>query len=205
MVHVVRHCGLFCAIVGGALMAAMATAAMAQPGLIDNRDMGVSANTPDVCIISNQNNGRIRPLVNATTSGAAGVQITSLIDIGTMSTAAAQVEVSFDAMCNFPHKLNVISDNNGLFRPINAAPAVDGFASAVPYTADVSWGGQTLAFEANAQRRGLAQADLLIAEPVAGLIVLQFNVLPGATNSRNGAPLAAGIYSDIIRLSVEPQ
>jgi hypothetical protein len=180
-------------------------AASADPGLIDSRDMGVSANTPDVCIISNQNNGRIRPLVNATTSGAAAVEIASLIDRGTMSTAAAQVEVVFDAMCNFPHKLNVISDNNGLFRPINAAPAVAGFASAVPYTADVTWGGQTLNFEANAQRRGLNQADLLVAEPAAGSIVLQFNVLPGATNAQNGAPLAAGIYSDVIRLSVEPQ
>lgn len=183
----------------------VASAATAAPGLIDTRDMGVSANTPDVCIISNQNNGRIRPLVNATTSGSAAVEITSLIDRGTMSTAAAQVEVSFDAMCNFPHKLNVISDNNGLFRPINAAQVVAGFASAVPYTADVTWGGQTLAFEATAQRRGLAQADLIIAEPSAGSIVLQFNVLPGATNAQNGAPLAAGIYSDVIRLSVEPQ
>jgi hypothetical protein len=183
----------------------VAGTASAAPGLLDKRDMGVSANTPDVCIISNQNNGRIRPLVNATTSGAAAVEITTLIDRGTMSTAAAQVEVSFDAMCNFPHKLNVISDNNGLFRPINAAQAVAGFASAVPYTADVTWGGQTLAFEANAQRRGVAQADLIIAEPAAGSIVLQFNVLPGATNAQNGAPLAAGIYSDVIRLSVEPQ
>lgn len=181
------------------------SAAVAAPGTIDQRDMGVSASAPDVCIISNQNNGRIRPLVNATSAGSAAVEITSLIDRGTMSTAAAQVEVTFDAMCNFPHKLNVISDNSGLFRPINAAPSVAGFASAVPYTADVSWGGQTLAFEANAQRRGLSQADILVAEPAAGSIVLQFNVLPGATNTSNGAPLAAGIYSDVIRLTVEPQ
>lgn len=180
-------------------------AAVAAPSTIDQRDMGVTASTPDVCIISNQNNGRIRPLVNATTAGAAAVEITSLIDRGTMSTAAAQVEVVFDAMCNFPHKLNVISDNNGLFRPINAAPSVAGFASAVPYTADVTWGGQTLAFEANAQRRGVSQADILVTEPAAGSIVLQFSVLPGATNTSNGAPLAAGIYSDVIRLTVEPQ
>ena len=192
----------FCCVVAATLVA---SAASADPSLLDKRDMGVSANTPDVCIISNQNNGRIRPLVNATSSGAAAVEITSLIDRGTMSTAAAQVEVTFDAMCNFPHKLNVISDNNGLFRPINAAAVVPGFASAVPYTADVTWGGQTLAFEATAQRRGLAQADLIIAEPAQGSIVLQFNVLPGATNAQNGAPLAAGIYSDVIRISVEPQ
>jgi hypothetical protein len=191
-------------IIGLVLVIAAATAS-AQPGLSESKDMGVTANAPDVCIISNQATGRIRPLVNTTTAGNTAVEITTLIDTGTLSTAAAQADVTFDAMCNYPHKINIVSDNNGLFRPINAAPAVDGFASAVPYTADLSWGGQAIVFEANAKTRGPAQRNLLIGEPTAGQIVLKFSVLPGATNAQNGAPLAAGIYSDIIRLSVEPQ
>lgn len=205
MAQVIRPFAMAVSVSSVSLITLVASAGLAAPGVIDSKDMGVSANTPDVCIITNQSTGRIRPLVNTTSAGNTAVEITTLIDIGTLSTAAAQADITFDAMCNYPHKINIISDNNGLFRPINANRSVDGFASAVPYTANVSWGRQTLVFEANAKTRRSTQADLLVGEPTAGQIVLKFNVLPGATNVQNGAPLAAGIYSDIIRLSVEPQ
>lgn len=197
--------GLTAGAFGLAILILATSSVSAKPGLIDSKDMGVSANAPPVCVIANQSSQRIRPLVNTTAAGSAAVQITALVDVGTMSTAAAQVEVSFDAMCNFPHRLNVASENNGLFRSANAAAPPSGFGSAVPYTADVRWGDQTLAFNANAKIRSRFEDRLLIGQPASGAIVLAFNVLPGATNAQNGAPLASGIYSDILTLTVEPQ
>jgi hypothetical protein len=134
------------------------------------------------------------------------LQIDQMVDPTTLSTNAASVEVRFDAVCTFPHRLKVETQNNGLWstseRP---GRAPEGFANAVPYRADVTWADRTLRLTADAGVRRTADSSVFVPGAGIGDILLRLEIDPGATNERANAPLLAGVYGDTIRITLEPQ
>lgn len=185
--------------------AGMATAAQAQTGVRVDKDMGVSGNAPNLCILGELSQSNVLPLVNASTLGVGAVEILELRDEVTLSTAAASFSITFQGMCNYPHRLTIESANNGLFRAISANDNVSGFGTAVPYTASMNWGGERVSFEADALRRGITNQTSQVTEPFAGDLQLSVQIRAGATNLRDGAPLVGGLFSDVLRITVEPQ
>lgn len=132
------------------------------------------------------------------------VSIADLSDDQTLSTKATDFDVRFAAMCNFDHRVTVSSDRGGLWLQGSSVPPA-GFADAVPYQAAFTWadGGQTL--QANAASEGEIDAALDVNRPAFGDIVLHVHVDQGATNVGSGAPLVAGAYEDILRVTLGAQ
>lgn len=134
------------------------------------------------------------------------LQIDHLVDPGTLSTSAASASVEFAAVCTYPHRLRVESQNNGLWRTSELATTpASGFTYAVPYRAEVTWGDNSGALNADALSRRMVERQLLIDEATSGKVRLQIVIDQGASNTRNNAPLIAGYYGDTLRIVVEPQ
>lgn len=132
------------------------------------------------------------------------VNIADLSDDQTLSTKATDFDVRFAAMCNFDHRVTVSSDRGGLWlQGSTARPA--GFADAVPYQAAFTWadGNQTL--QANAASEGEIDSAFDVNHPAFGDIVIHVHVDQGATNAGSGAPLVAGTYEDILRVTLGAQ
>ena len=180
-------------------------AAQAQPAPSNAKDLGVSGSIPNLCVLGQFSQSDITPLVNAASIGTGTVEILNLRDETTLSTASASISLAFDGMCNYPHRLSLESSNNGLFRTNATTENVAGFGTAIPYTATISWGGVDTVFEAYATRRGISNKSQLIASPSAGALQLSVLIRAGATNTRDGAPLVGGLFSDTLRITVEPQ
>jgi hypothetical protein len=130
--------------------------------------------------------------------------ITELGDPGTLTTKAASITLSMDAMCNSVHRVIIASDGNGLWRAGPATPAA-GFASAIPYRANLVWADEQHALNAQANQRRLLENQILVGHPNTGEMLLEFEIDAGATNAGTGAPLLAGEYSDVLRVTVEAQ
>ncbi len=130
--------------------------------------------------------------------------ITELADPDTLSTRAANVTVAFPAMCNSVHRVTLLTENNGLWRDFGGVPS-GGFGNAVPYQANIQWAGDQQMLTADAAGRYQAQQSMLVGVPASGDILVEIEVSAGATNASTGAPLLAGDYADILRLTVEPQ
>lgn len=130
--------------------------------------------------------------------------ITELADPLTLSTRAANVTVAFPAMCNTAHRVTLQTENNGLWRDLGGVAAGD-FGSAVPYDANMVWAGEQQTLQADASGRFQALETMIVTEPASGEILVEIEVAAGATNATTGAPLLAGDYADILRLTVEPQ
>jgi hypothetical protein len=132
------------------------------------------------------------------------LEVDQLTDPRTLATRAASARVSFDAVCSFPHTLVLESESNGLWREgAGATPA--GFADAVPYLAELTWGPVTGRLQADAISRRINQLNVAVDEAVAGEIIVDLAIQPGASNARANAPLIAGAYQDTIRITLEPQ
>lgn len=130
--------------------------------------------------------------------------ITQLADPDTLSTQAANITLSMDAMCNSIHRVVIASDNNGLWRQgVTTAPS--GFGSAVPYRANLVWADQQYPLTAEAASRQAVEEEMLIGRPNTGEMLIEFEINAGATNAGLGAPLLAGEYSDVLRVTVESQ
>ncbi|MFM5947767.1 MAG: hypothetical protein ACKOPM_00850 [Novosphingobium sp.] len=86
---------------------------------------------------------------------------------------------------------------------ITQAPA--GFAFAVPYTANVSWGPITNQFNADAKTRRISQQSFNVDTAVAGDLNLRIEIAEGASNVEVDAPVVAGTYSDTVRIFLEPR
>jgi hypothetical protein len=109
-------------------------------------------------------------------------------------------------VCNYPHRLRLESQNNGLWPTLQRTqPPAPGFGSAVPYRATVMWGVVNGVLNADAQARRVNDQQFNIDLPTAGEIDLKLNIAPGASNARDNAPLLAGDYADTMRIFVEPR
>ena len=134
------------------------------------------------------------------------LQIDQMVDPATLSTNAASVEVRFDAICTFPHRLKVETQNNGLWPTSErGAQSPQGFGNAIPYRADLTWADQTLRLNADAGVRRIADNSVFVPGVGMGDILLRLEIDPGATNAQANAPLLAGVYGDTIRITLEPQ
>lgn len=177
--------------------------AAAQDGT--SRSMPVTGNAPQICAVQA---GSLQPGVLINIAGTSGdtLQIIQLVDPSTLSVQSARATVEMDAMCNFPHRLRMESQNNGMW-PIEeqlAATRTD-FASSLPYQAQVAWADTTGSLQTDAQiRRAIGwQAD--IDSPAAGKITIDFVLEAGASNTQANAPLLAGAYGDTLRIFLEPR
>jgi hypothetical protein len=187
-------------------MPALASAQTLPAGVEPNRvrPMEVEASAPQWCAISNA--AGQAELVgsgnNVTGPLSSELRITDLVDERTLSTRAANARIGFEAACNYPHRIVLRSQNNGLRRDsLSTGP---GIASAVPYTATLNWGDVGLGFFADAQSRTQLERVGSTSGAVAGTLVVAVAITAGATNIGPGSPLGAGEYSDVISIEVGP-
>jgi hypothetical protein len=194
--------GLALTIPLGILLGAGAASAQTQTA---TAALPVSGNTPQVCAVRNPT---LAPGAQINFLGLSGntLQIDRMVDSTTLSTSAASVDVRFNAVCNYPHRLRLESQNNGLWQTgqITGTPPA-GFGTAVPYRAAFSWGSVNGELDTDAQSRRIADQRFNIDNATAGMILLHISIAPGASNLRSNAPLLAGYYSDTLRIFVEPQ
>jgi len=132
------------------------------------------------------------------------VNIADLSDDQTLSSRATDFDVTFAAMCNFDHRVTVSSDRGGLWHQ-GGTTVPTGFADAVPYQAAFTWAGGSNVLNANAASESEVDEPLDINRPAFGDIVIHVHVDQGATNAGAGAPLVAGTYEDILRVTVGAQ
>ena len=180
-------------------MACIAAPAWAQ----DQATVTLTGEADQMCTVG-QPTQSIGALTNFDTPSGSVFGITRLADPETLSTRAATITLSMDAMCNTIHRVVIASDNNGLWRQgVTTAPS--GFGSAVPYTANLVWADQQYPLTAEAASRRSVEEEMLIGRPNTGEMLIEFEINAGATNAGLGAPLLAGEYSDVLRVTVESQ
>ncbi len=194
-----------------AALAAAAPAVAAEvspapaPTIATPQQLPVTGRVPQTCALQQ---GRIAPggLVNIAGLDGDTLRIIQFVDPTTLAVRPASATISFEAVCNFPHSVRIESQNNGLWpvdQRVSDRPA--GFAFAVPYTADISWGPVKSQFQATAKVRNLAQQVIAVNDPVAGEFNLRISIEDGASNVETHAPLVAGTYVDTVRIFLEPR
>jgi hypothetical protein len=165
----------------------------------------VTGNAPQICTVADPVLGS-GSLTNFLSLNGTMLQVDQLADPQTLATRPAAAEVDFAAMCNFPHRIVLESQNNGLWRGgASGAPAPSGFADGVPYTAALTWGPVNQSLFVDATARRTSQLSAPVGVPVAGDIKLRLTIQAGASNLTANAPLIAGVYSDTLFVTVEPQ
>lgn len=188
----------------GALSAALPSVAPAQVAPV-SRSLAVTASSPPICAMREP---ALAAGAQINFRGLNGnvLQIDRLVDPATLAAAAASVDVRFDAVCNYPHRIRVEAQNNGLWRtserPADPPP---GFAFAVPYRAIIDWGLEHGRLEADAKVRRIAERSIVVDRPTSGEIKLRLEIEAGASNVQANAPLLAGFYGDTLRITLEPQ
>ena len=188
-------------IIGAACLAILASTAPAAAQ--DQQTVTVIGTAEQFCSLGQLgHDGGV--MVNFDTPAGALFSITELADPQTLTTRAASIALSVEAMCNGVHRLMITSDNNGLYRATVEAD-VPGFGSAVPYRAALNWADQVHLFTADTAARQLVEETMIVGHSHMGELVVQFDISPGATNAGVGVPLLSGEYSDILRITVEPQ
>lgn len=194
------------AILAGAALAATTLASpLAAQSTTASRNLPVTGSVPQICAMQP---AALQPgeLVNINGVDGDTLRILELTDPQTLAAKAASATVSFATVCNFPHKVIVESQNNGLW-PTDGRMATPGtdFASALPYEATVTWADTTSTLYANAKVRALTDQQLTVDNAAAGNLVLRFRMAQGASNVADNAPVLAGVYGDTIRIFLEPQ
>lgn len=172
-----------------------------------SRAIDVAGSAPQICSLQRPNLSSVNGSpVNFTAATGNLLQIQALVDPTTLAANAASVSVAFEAFCNFPHRISVESENNGLWQTDGSLnqPA-DGFAYAVPYEADVSWAETRGRLLADANVRRIVDEQLDVNEAAAGEVQLSIRIQPGASNTKVNAPVLAGFYRDTIRVILEPR
>ena len=183
------------------LMASPATAQTSP----NSQDMPVTGSVPQLCSLQP---GRIAAGGLNNIAGLDGdtLRIIQFTDPSTLTVRSASATITFDAVCNFPHSVRIESQNNGMW-PVDSRvsdkPA--GFAYAVPYVADISWGPVSAQFDANAKVRAANQQVIAVSNPVAGEFTVRIRIEDGASNVETRAPLVAGTYVDTVRIFLEPR
>ena len=198
-----------------ALLASLAvlTAVAAQPvaaqsaARISARTLPVIGNTPQVCAMQR---GRIQGGALTNINGLDGdtLRILQLTDPQTLAARAASATISFEAFCNFPHRVRIESQNNGLWPTdgrISASTAGGNFAYALPYEARLTWGDTNGRLDANAKLRQITDERVDVGHATAGDLLLRIEIAQGASNTAVNAPLLAGAYGDTLRIFLEPR
>lgn len=190
------------------LVAGFGSLCAASPALAEDpavRALPVTGSAPQVCAIDSSSM-RISDLVNVRGSEGDTLQIVQLLDPATLAARSARASVELGAVCNFPHRLRIESQNNGLW-PIegNIASARGDFATALPYQARVTWADRSNNLLADAEIRRPVESRMEIDDPAAGEIRLEFTMDAGASNSRAFSPVLAGSYGDTVRIFLEPR
>ncbi len=182
-----------------------AAGAHAQLATSQPKSFPVVGTAPTVCTLSAVQQSGSR-LLNMRGINGNAFEIDTMVNSATLSTEAASVDLTMQVVCNAPHRVRLETENNGLWRTSEITPqAPQGFATAVPYTLDVRWGTVSGRLDANAGVRGLQRTFLPREEALVGDMQMRFQVQAGATNLQANAPLIAGTYSDIVRITLEPQ
>lgn len=185
-----------------ALLPAAAAAQLVAPV---TRTVPVIASAPAVCSIQEPElaaGGQINfKGLNGNT-----LQIDHMVDPATLGAAGASANVTFDAVCNYPHRIKVEAQNNGLWQTSERSPTPpEGFAYAVPYSATIDWGLEHGRLDADAKVRRIAERSITVNRPTSGEIKLRLEIEAGASNVQANAPLLAGFYGDTLRITLEPQ
>jgi hypothetical protein len=190
--------------IGGVL--ALACGASAQAGTSAPLPFTVAGSAPQICAVGNPQLSA-GALINFLSLNGTTLQIAQLADPRTLATNAAQATVTFQAVCNYPHRIVLESQNNGLYRngAVGGAAPPTGFADGVPYTAQLTWGAISSTFFVPATSRQTTQDTVAVPDPTAGDLRIQLSVQAGASNLSANAPLLAGVYTDTLRVTVEPQ
>lgn len=142
----------------------------------------------------------------ATNLGALSSTGLSLADLTAPDVAAArpaQVQFAFSGFCNGPHRLVLESANNGLWRTGSLGAAAN-LAQSTPYTVGARWSDRPLLLNADARSRRRAEAILHSNAPAGGALEISFTIDANASGLGDSVPLAAGRYSDLLRISLEP-
>lgn len=187
----------------------LAGAAFASPAQAQSnpatQNLPVTGRVPQLCSLQQ---GTITPGGLNNIAGLDGdtLRIIQFTDPSTLAVRAASATISFDAVCNFPHSVRIESQNNGMW-PVDGriSDRPQGFAFAVPYTADISWGPVNAQFSADAKVRSANQQVIVVNDPVAGQFSLRIRIADGASNVETRAPLVAGTYVDTVRIFLEPR
>ena len=187
----------------------LAGAAVASPALAqsnpNSQSLPVNGRVPQLCSLQP---GKIAPGGLNNIAGLDGdtLRIIQFVDPSTLSVRAASATINFDAVCNFPHSVRIESQNNGMW-PIDGrvSDRPQGFAYAVPYVADISWGPVNTQFVTDAKVRATNQQVIAVNDPVAGQFSLRIRIEDGASNVETRAPLVAGTYADTVRIFLEPR
>lgn len=190
------------AIIAAGLAALTGAPALAQSPAV--APFAVTGDAPQVCALQAPVLG-VGRAVNFTGLDGSSLAIDTLADPATLATLAARISVDFGAVCNYPHRLLVQSQNNGLWRSVFSGLTPQGFADAVPYTATLRWGTLNAVLQADASTHAQRELTLAIDRPTAGILAVRLDIEPGASNLRQGAPLLAGVYQDTLRITVQPQ
>ena len=187
------------------LLTALAPGLAAAQSTTSTRSMTVSASAPPVCAMQEPTlaaGGQI----NFRGLNGNTLQIDRLVDPATLAAAGASANVTFDAICNYPHRITVEAQNNGLWQTSERSPVPpEGFAYAVPYSATIDWGLEHGRLDADAKVRRIAERSITINRPTSGEIKLRLEIEAGASNVQANAPLLAGFYGDTLRITLEPQ
>lgn len=190
-------------LVPGAVLA-MGAGAGAQETVV-TQSLGVNGSTPQVCAVLT---GRFRTgeLVNFRGSDGDTLRVLELVDPQTLAAQSARATVILEGVCNFPHRVRLESQDNGLW-PISGpvAPTSPDFATALPYRASFAWADRTGEIEADAKVRRPRQTLAEIDEPAAGDLLIDIELDAGASNTQIGAPVLAGAYADTLRIYLEPR
>lgn len=185
-----------------ALIPAAAAAQLVAPV---TRTVPVVASAPAVCSIQEPTlaaGGQI----NFRGLNGNTLQIDHLVDPATLGAAGASANVKFDAVCNYPHRITVEAQNNGLWQTSERSPVPpEGFAYAIPYSATIDWGLEHGRLDADAKVRRIAERSITVNRPTSGEIKLRLEIEAGASNVQANAPLLAGFYGDTLRITLEPQ
>lgn len=190
-----------------AVLAAQPASAQVAPARVAARTMPVIGNTPQVCAMQR---GRIQGggLININGLDGDTLRILQLTDPQTLAARAASATISFEAFCNFPHRVRIESQNNGLWPTdgrISASTSSTAFAYALPYQAGLTWGDTNGRLDATAKLRQIAEQRIDVNHATAGDMLLRIEIAQGASNMMVNAPLLAGAYGDTLRIFLEPR
>jgi hypothetical protein len=182
----------------------LAGSAFAQTAPTAEREFAVTASSPQWCAVTAP--GGSAPVASNETGAVAplgaSLSIFDLVDPVTLSTRATTARMVFEAACNYPHQVVIRSERNGLRRDITTQSNV--IANAVPYVANISWGGNAATLTTDAQIEFERLQAITTESAVSGTLELAFVIQRGATNLGSGSPLGAGVYNDVVSIEVGP-
>jgi hypothetical protein len=187
-----------------ALLAAAPAQAQQQPAQAQ-KALPVAGNTPQVCMVQD-GQAQAGELINFRGTDGDSLRVLQLLDPSTLAARGARATLDIAAVCNFPHRIRLESQNTGLW-PLEGPLASENpdFATALPYRARLEWADRSGELEADAKVRRTSDWRADIDEPAAGDMTLAIEIDEGASNTQIGAPVLAGAYGDTLRIFLEPR